>query len=319
VRYRRGDVSIGRAAEEAGLTQRELLDATRAAGLAYPLDVSDVDERISELEGKSSTPKRETLPDIEPKEGGVLLVGINPAPISVAAGHYYQGRLGRRLWRRLERVGLLTDASSGSEDEAFARAGHGLTDLVKRATTSATELGADELAAGVDSLREKIKKWKPGLILFAFSQPARYALGRRMEPGLAPELEGVSTFLLSGPYAAAAETDRIDAELARVLEQHVAGGRERDTKRSQRVTAKDLSAGQIRFPRAAKKFFPTERQTVDIVLRGTRLAGTYDPRLGPDRERSAVLRVGRDPLRDLVRANEVLRVSRGLGGVVLLD
>jgi TDG/mug DNA glycosylase family protein len=259
------------------------------------------------------------LPDIEPKEGGVLLVGINPAPISVAAGHYYQGRLGRRLWRRLERVGLLTDASAGAEDEAFARAGHGLTDLVKRATTSSAELAAEELAAGAALLRAKIRKWKPGLILFAFSQPARHALGRRIEPGLGPELEGVPTFLLSGPYAAASETHRIDAELARFLEQHVAHGTEGDAEQSQRITANDLRAGQIRLPRAAKRFFPSERQTVDIVLRGTRLVGTYDPRVGPDRERSAVVRVGRDNLQGHVGQNEVLRVSRGLGGIVLLD
>jgi hypothetical protein len=33
------------------------------------------------------------------------VVGINPAPVSVAAGHSWQGSTGRTLWRRLRRVG----------------------------------------------------------------------------------------------------------------------------------------------------------------------------------------------------------------------
>jgi hypothetical protein len=37
---------------------------------------------------------------------------------------------------------------------------------------------------------------------------------------------------------------------------------------SQRVTARDVSAGQVRFPRAAKRLFPPERAHVDAVLRG---------------------------------------------------
>lgn len=311
VGYRRGDISLGRAAEESGLTQWELIDAVRAAGLAYPLDAEEAERRLEQLEEEGET----TLPDIPPRPGGVLLVGINPAPISVAAGHYYQGRLGRRLWRRLERVGLLEDAVPGAEDEAFARAGHGLTDLVKRAARSAAELSEDEFREGADSLRAKVREWKPRLVLFAFTTPARRLLGKGVRPGLGPELEGVPTFLLSGPYASREETERIDAELRRVLGKPVAPR----AARSQRVTATDIANGRIRFPREAKRFFPGERAEVEVVLRGTRLRGRYDPRTGPDRERSAVLSIGREPLAALVDANEVLAVSRGLGGVVKLD
>jgi double-stranded uracil-DNA glycosylase len=119
-----------------------------------------------------------TLPDIPCRPGGVLLVGINPAPPSVAAGHNYQGRHGRRLWKRLERIGLLRDADVGLEDEAFARAGHGLTDLVKRPTASAAELSAQELADGRRGLQEKIRRWEPGLLLFAYRPPAVASIGR---------------------------------------------------------------------------------------------------------------------------------------------
>jgi hypothetical protein len=37
----------------------------------------------------------DTLTDVPPAEGGIVLVGINPAPSSVEAGHYYQGQVGQ--------------------------------------------------------------------------------------------------------------------------------------------------------------------------------------------------------------------------------
>jgi TDG/mug DNA glycosylase family protein len=310
--YRRGELSLGRASEESGLTQWELIDAVRTAGLAYPLTAEDAERRLEELPGREPYA---TLPDIPPKRRGVLLVGINPAPVSVAAGHYYQGRLGRRLWRRLEGLGLLEDAVVGAEDDAFARAGHGLTDLVKRPTSSRTELSEDEFSAGAEALRRKVREWKPKLVLFAFAEPARQLLGRDIRPGQGPKLAGIPTFLLSGPYASREEAERIDAELRKVLGASPAGGQAR----SQRVTAVDIANGRIRFPREAKRFFPAEQSEVEIVLRGTRFRARYDPRIGPDRNRSAVLNVGRERLANLVHPNEVLRVSRGRGGIPRLE
>src|SRR5688572_15613671 len=97
-----------------------------------------------------------TLPDRPCRPCHVLLVGINPSPVSVAAGHYYQGRHGRRLWGRLTRIGLLVGATSGLEDDAFVAFGHGLTDVVKRPTAAASELSPRELREGVPALLTKI-------------------------------------------------------------------------------------------------------------------------------------------------------------------
>jgi TDG/mug DNA glycosylase family protein len=311
--YQTGEVSLGRAAEEAGITQWELLEAVEAAGIAHPLTATEAEDRLAELLAEPES----SLPDIPPREGGVLLVGINPAPVSVAAGHYYQGRIGQRLWRRLERIGLLRDAVPGREDEAFARAGHGLTDLVKRPTASSSELSEAELNAGVDTLRRNIRGWRPRLVLFAFKEPAR-RVGGPVTPGPGATVEGVPTFLLSGPYAPREEAARIDAELIRVL-----GGGPADAgatgDRSETVTARDLEAGRIRVPRSSKRFFPSTRATVEVVLRGTRLECRYDPRTGPDRERSAVLSVRKAVLADLVAQGDVLEVTRSLGGIVRLD
>jgi double-stranded uracil-DNA glycosylase len=311
--YQRGELSLGRAAEEAGLSQWELTDTLRVAGVAHPLTGDEARRRLARLAGEPV----ETLPDIPPAPGGVLLVGINPAPISVAAGHYYQGRLGRRLWRRLEALGLLQDPVPGAEDDAFAAEGHGLTDLVKRPTPSSDLLSERELAEGTEVLREKIRGWNPGLLLCAFKAPAARLIDRNVAPGLAGEVEGVPLFLLSGPYAPRAEAERIDAELKQLLSTQVPPS-DASTERTQTITAADLERGQIRLPRDAKRLFPSEKGSVEIVLRGTRIEASYDPRLGPDRERSAVLRIGRDRLTRLVRQGEALTVSRGLGGVVQL-
>lgn len=48
-----------------------------------------------------------TLADLLRPGLKAVTVGINPAPVSVAAGHYYQGSAGQTFYRRLTVVGLL--------------------------------------------------------------------------------------------------------------------------------------------------------------------------------------------------------------------
>jgi hypothetical protein len=87
---------------------------------------------------------------------------------------------------------------------------------------------------------------------------------------------------------------------------------------SQRVTLHDIRAGRIRFPRPAKRYFPKERSVIRVALRGVQLEARYDPRTGPDRERSAVLLVGKANLERRVRPDEVLPLSLA-DGIVRLD
>ncbi|MEX2194434.1 MAG: uracil-DNA glycosylase family protein [Thermoleophilaceae bacterium] len=320
--YRRGELTVGRAAEEAGLSQWELIDTVRERGIAYPLEAEEIREWAAAGDMSSGA---ETLPVRPPAPGGVLLVGINPAPASVAAGHYYQGRLGKRLWRTLERCGLLDSPVPGAEDDAFVQAGNGLADVVRRATASAAELTREELQAGAAELREAMAEWRPRLVLFVFKGAAVAVLGTKaVKPGRGPEVDGVPSFLLAPPYESRERARGVEAELTEFAggegERQAGvsgGGAEED--RSQTVTQRDRDDGRIRFPGSAKPFFPHERGQVEVVLRGTRLSGRWDPRFGPDRERSGVLCVDGARLRGLVGADERLRVSRGLGGVVRLD
>lgn len=86
---------------------------------------------------------------------------------------------------------------------------------------------------------------------------------------------------------------------------------------SQRVTAKDIESGQIRFPAPAKRAFPREAGDIELELRGIPIKGRWNPRTGPDRERSGVLRVGRQVLEAHVRADELLTIHERAGRVVL--
>jgi TDG/mug DNA glycosylase family protein len=270
----------------------------------------------------------ETLADIPPKGGGVLLVGINPAPQSVSAGHYYQGQLGQRVWGRLRKVGLLEDPAGGWEDDAFARAGNGLTDVVKRPTSSAAEVPKEERRSGAALLETKVATWKPGLLLFAFKDAAVSLIGRGASSGACGEFVGVPCFLLAGPYAPTAKVDANLAELRQLLGRPASDGRveappaaasvRTSAASTQVVTESDKQRGQIRLPRAAKSLFPDRKGQVDLVLLGQRVSVSYDPRTGPDRERSAVLRPGRGAMVP-VRVGERLAVSLGADGLIRLD
>lgn len=88
--------------------------------------------------------------------------------------------------------------------------------------------------------------------------------------------------------------------------------------RTQRVTAKDLEAGRIRFPRAAKRLFPDERARIVVTVREQRFEHVrWDPRLGPGHERSGLLAFGKGKLDGLVGVDDALAITAGADGVVL--
>jgi len=79
---------------------------------------------------------------------------------------------------------------------------------------------------------------------------------------------------------------------------------------TQRVTEADLAAGRIRIPiGATKDLFPIEPGEIDIELAGRRITVRWDPRLGPDRERSGVIGLPKALLTDLVPADTRLHIE----------
>jgi TDG/mug DNA glycosylase family protein len=154
----------------------------------------------------------ETLEDLPPERDGLLFVGLNPSPVSVEAGHYHQGRLGRAFWDRLMRTGILPgDTEIATADDALVAAGHGITDLLKP-PTARDEATEGELRAGVGTLWQKISLWRPAAVVFVYKRAAEAAAGRTLaEPwgqlvGVA--LAGRPCFLMPGPYAPRNEVDQ---------------------------------------------------------------------------------------------------------------
>jgi TDG/mug DNA glycosylase family protein len=153
----------------------------------------------------------ETLEDLPPNRNGLLFVGLNPSPVSVAAGHYHQGRLGRTFWQRLVSATILPPGTEPeSADDALAAAGHGITDLLK-VPTARDEASDAELTAGVGTLWQKVAIWRPAAVVFIYKRAAAIAAGRSLaEPW--GQLEGVALagrpcFLMPGPYAPRDEVD----------------------------------------------------------------------------------------------------------------
>jgi hypothetical protein len=153
----------------------------------------------------------ETLVDLPPERGRLLFVGLNPSPVSVSVGHYHQGRLGQRFWRRLGRVGIIPpDLALDAADDALVAAGHGITDLLKQPSPRDTATDA-ELTAGVGPLWQKIALWRPGAVVFIYKRAATISAGRDLQQSWG-QLDGVAMggrpcFLMPGPYAPTEQVD----------------------------------------------------------------------------------------------------------------
>jgi TDG/mug DNA glycosylase family protein len=153
----------------------------------------------------------ETLADLPPLRDRLLFVGLNPSPVSVAAGHYHQGRLGRTFWGRLIRATILPAGTPiETADDALVAAGHGITDLLKL-PTARDEASDATLTAGVGPLWQKVAVWRPAAVVFVYKRVAEIAAGRRLDEkwgqlrGVA--LSGRPCFLMPGPYAPREEVD----------------------------------------------------------------------------------------------------------------
>ena len=147
------------------------------------------------------------------------MVGINPSPVSVAAGHYYQGQLGQRFFQRLDEAGVINLPAAGFEDDAAYTAGIGFTDVVKRPTRRATGLHPGELEHGRELLDRKLSRLTVPKVLFTFKGSAEALLGPLARPGLQTHtISGAEVFVMPGPMAAGAITERVLGELQRLVE-----------------------------------------------------------------------------------------------------
>ncbi len=101
-----------------------------------------------------------TIPDVLGPGLVVLFVGINPGLYSAAVGHHF-ARPGNRFWPALREAGFTPRLLRPEEDAELLTWGLGITNLVARATTAASELSADELRAGRVTLEQKVARYAP--------------------------------------------------------------------------------------------------------------------------------------------------------------
>jgi uracil-DNA glycosylase len=126
-----------------------------------------VDHRIDiEVDGRAVT----TLADIVPAHGPlrVLFVGKSPAPVSVEAGHYLQGRMGKGFWKRLDEVGLLHAAGGEFHDDLLLDSGFGMTDVCKLPRPTGEEPSQAEYTEGWERVNGLISRTRPRILTFVY-------------------------------------------------------------------------------------------------------------------------------------------------------
>jgi TDG/mug DNA glycosylase family protein len=148
-----------------------------------------------------------------------VCVGVNPAPLSVAVGHYYQGDLGKRFFERLRWVGLLP-AEPGWEDDTGAGAGIGFTDIVKRPTARAEDVRQDDYEFGRAHLAKKLGEVGPQLVIFTFKRAAEKYFGDFEGNGFVRGLKigSARVFVMPGPMEERQRAERTLRQLRRAVQ-----------------------------------------------------------------------------------------------------
>lgn len=115
----------------------------------------------------------DSLPDLLRNGLDLVFVGINPSLYSVTQGHYF-ARKTNRFWPCLShsmlsrgvRQALGVDRLEPAHDRVLPAHGIGFTDVVKRPTAKASELGRAEFAAGAAALLAKLERYRPRMVCF---------------------------------------------------------------------------------------------------------------------------------------------------------
>ncbi|WP_404312494.1 hypothetical protein LG314_01145 [Agrococcus terreus] len=160
-----------------------------------------------------------TLRDLWPKAARAVIVGLNPAPKSVEAGHYYQGQSGQRQLSRLIDAGLFAPVAGLAHDDAAMQQGVGFTDLVKRPTRSEDGLSKSELDMGARRVIALLQQRATPLVICVFRHPVKYLIGVDGAPGFQHGVTpwGGRVFRMPGPFAAKEQGVETMQELARFL------------------------------------------------------------------------------------------------------
>jgi len=134
----------------------------------------------------------------------VLFVGINPGVRSATIGHHFAG-FSNRFWKLLFEARLVPELLRAEDDHRLVEFHYGITNLVPRPTPGIDTLRPAEYVDGLESLKEKVRRWKPPVVAFVgvtlfrsiFGIPA----GKPITLGLQrrERFEGARVFVLPNP------------------------------------------------------------------------------------------------------------------------
>jgi double-stranded uracil-DNA glycosylase len=118
-----------------------------------------------------------TVPDVVAPGLSVLFVGIDPGLYSGFTGHHF-ARPGNRFWRAIHQAGFTPRLLRPDEEALLPGFGIGVTNLVPRATASASELSDEELRRGARRVADLVRRLKPGAVAFLGVEAYRKGYGR---------------------------------------------------------------------------------------------------------------------------------------------
>ncbi|HUZ43537.1 MAG TPA: G/U mismatch-specific DNA glycosylase [Acidimicrobiales bacterium] len=155
------------------------------------------------------------IPDLVGPGLRVLFCGINPGLRSAELGLHFGGR-GNRFWKVLYGAGFTDRVLDPSEQARLPGLGVGITNLVERPTTAASQLTPDELRAGARALEQRVHGLAPEWVAFVGIQAYRQGFDRRSaKVGKQPERLGpAGLWVLPNPSGLQAHyslADMIDA------------------------------------------------------------------------------------------------------------
>lgn len=129
----------------------------------------------------------DTLPDYLAPGLDIVLVGINPGAYSAEVGHYF-ATPANRFWPAVNRSGLFPEPLTAEDDHRVLEFGVGLTDVVKRPSSSASKLRAADYRLWAPVLRAKLERFAPSIVCFhgvtAYRGYLKYAEGVDCRPEL---------------------------------------------------------------------------------------------------------------------------------------
>lgn len=131
-----------------------------------------------------------TIPDLIAKDLNVLFCGINPGLYSGATGHHF-ARPGNRFWPALHAGGFTPRVLKPWEKDELLALGCGITNVVRRTTATAAELGDDELIEGAKRLEKTCRNYQPKVLAILGIGAYRTGFGQKKAAlGLQPETIG---------------------------------------------------------------------------------------------------------------------------------